>query len=434
MVEIWGNVLILIGNALSVWIEIVLFDSFFPRAKFGKSYWLLVAVGFLIISLFSFFIGSSNGYILKILFEVAFYYILCAILYKSRWDRRLFIAVTTYAVLYASAYWLDMLCMYITHLTYEEYIWNIPLYSAIFVLRPLILLVVALMIRRYHHPISVGKHARAWVPLSAVFPLCTLLILWQINTSPKDLQIWQLCLLILVVVDIVAIFLFDHLEQNAVNREKLIVAAERAHVQDENIEALSQAYEGQRKMTHDYRAQLSTLADILYQGNMEEAKSYLSELQTLQSERILLVNTHNAAIDAVLNQKGYTGQHHGIDMRFRVNDLSGLTLPRVDVTIVLGNLIDNALEACLRMPESDRWVSIQVLYTQGILSISIINPSSPVQIVNGQIATTKSDPLLHGYGLRNVTDILNKYDAEYTFSFEEGRFIFTADWLDTIKS
>lgn len=80
MVEAWGNVLTIIGNTLSVCTEIILFDSFFPRKKSGKTYWLFVAVGILAISSFSFFIGSSGGYTLKILFEVAFYYILCAIL------------------------------------------------------------------------------------------------------------------------------------------------------------------------------------------------------------------------------------------------------------------------------------------------------------------------------------------------------------------
>ena len=118
-------------------------------------------------------------------------------------------------------------------------------------------------------------------------------------------------------------------------------------------------------------------------------------------------------------------------MRFRVNDLSALKLPRVDVTIVLANLIDNAMEACSQMPQTERWVSVQILYGHKMLSISIVNPSRPVQIIGGQIATTKPDPLLHGFGLRNVEDILEKYHAEYTFSFEDGRFIFTADWPDT---
>ena len=431
MVELWGNVLSLIGNIVTLGVQIALCDSFFPRKNRGNLHWLIVAAEVLAISVFSIFVGSNYGYTLKILFEVALYYVLCITLYLSRWDRCLFVIVTTYAVLYSASYWTNSICMSLLHLSHEEYIWNIPLYSAVFLLGPLLLFVVALIIRKYHPPLSVGKQARAWVPLSVVFPLSTLLIIWQIYTFPNEQQIWQICLLILDVVDVVALLLLDHLEQSAVNREKLVAAAERARVQDENIQALSQAYAGQRKMTHDYRAQLSTLSELLEDGDLENAKAYLSEMRTRQSERVLLVNTHNAAIDAVLNQKGYAGRRQGIDIRFRVNDLSALELPRVDVTIVLANLIDNAMEACSQMPQTERWVSVQILYGHKMLSISIVNPSRPVQIIGGQIATTKPDPLLHGFGLRNVEDILEKYHAEYTFSFEDGRFIFTADWPDT---
>ena len=117
---------------------------------------------------------------------------------------------------------------------------------------------------------------------------------------------------------------------------------------------------------------------MLESERVDDAKEFLSELNVRQSERILLVNSHNAAIDAVLNQKGYIGKKQGIDMRFRVNDLSALRLPRVDVTIVLGNLIDNAMEACAGLSDQNRWVSIQILYSENMLSILIINLSIPV--------------------------------------------------------
>lgn len=245
MVEIWGNVLSLVGNIASVSIGIILFDSFLPRIKFGKSFYFFVATGIAAFSVFSIFVGSGCGYALKMLFEVTAYYVLCAILYQSRWDRRLFIVVTVYAVLYSTSYWMDVLCMSLLHLTYEEYVWNIPLYSTVFLLRVFVLFAIAFVIRKYHQPLSVGKQARAWVPLSAVFPLSTLLIIWQIYTYPGEQQIWQICLLILDVVDVAALLLLDHLEQSAVNREKLVAATQRARVQDENIQALSQAYAGQ---------------------------------------------------------------------------------------------------------------------------------------------------------------------------------------------
>ena len=166
---------------------------------------------------------------------------------------------------------------------------------------------------------------------------------------------------------------------------------------------------------------------MLEQGNLSEAQSFLSEKTVHQSERILLINTHNAAIDAVLNQKGFAGQQKGIDVRFRVNGLSALKPLRADVTIVFTNLIDNAMKDCVQMPAAERWVSVQILYSHEILSISIITPSRPIQIIEGKIATTKLNPPLHGFGLRNVEDILEKYHAEYTLSCEDGRFIFAAN-------
>ena len=99
-------------------------------------------------------------------------------------------------------------------------------------------------------------------------------MLRQVYTYPEEQRVWQICLLILDLVDIAALILLDYLEENAENREKLIAANERAHVQDENIQALSQAYVGQRKMTHDFRANLSTLSELLESERVDDAKEF----------------------------------------------------------------------------------------------------------------------------------------------------------------
>lgn len=114
-------------------------------------------------------------------------------------------------------------------------------------LRCSFILAFAFLINKYHQPLRARIQPRAWVPLSAFFPVCTLLVLRQVYTYSEEQRVWQICLLILNLVDIAALILLDYLEENAENREKLIAANERAHVQDENIQALSQAYAGQRK-------------------------------------------------------------------------------------------------------------------------------------------------------------------------------------------
>lgn len=183
-------------------------------------------------------------------------------------------------------------------------------------------------------------------------------------------------------------------------------------------------------MTHDYHAKLSTRSNLLDQGNLDEARAFYQRRKNTR-EITSYWSAPTCTTDAVLNQKVYIGQQQGIDIRFRVNNLSALNLPRVDAIIVLANQLDNSIEVCSQMPKSERRISVHLLYNKGILSISITNPSRPIQIVGGHISTTKPELLLHGFGFRNVEGILYRYQAEYIFSSENGRFIFTADRPDT---
>ena len=70
MVELWGNALSLVGNIVSLVVQIALCDSFFLRKNRGNLHWFIVAAEILAISVFSIFVGSSYGYTLKILFEI----------------------------------------------------------------------------------------------------------------------------------------------------------------------------------------------------------------------------------------------------------------------------------------------------------------------------------------------------------------------------
>ena len=66
----------------------------------------------------------------------------------------------------------------------------------------------------------------------------------------------------------------------------------------------------------------------------------------------------------------------------------------------------------------------------GNIFISVLNPSLPVKIENNMIRTTKANPSFHGFGLKNVKDILDRYHAEYYMSYEDGQFVFSLEWPD----
>lgn len=83
-------------------------------------------------------------------------------------------------------------------------------------------------------------------------------------------------------------------------------------------------------------------------------ESYVHSLQSAQTSRILLVNTHHSALDALLNQKALVARNRSIDVQFRVNDLSAVKIDLVDLTVIISNTLDNAIEACEKLPVQDR--------------------------------------------------------------------------------
>ena len=433
MIEIWGSILSITCSSAIVWVYLLFCDSFFVRKLIGKRYW--TGVFLLLILSLAISLTIQGQIILQMPLEIALECTFCMFLYKCRWDRCFFVTAVVYALGFSIGYWGNQLFLILSHQSYEEYIWNIPLYSASLLARASLLLFLATLTKRFHRPSLANCQPRIWIPLFATFPLLTLVVLLVAYYPSPEQWVWQICLVILDFVDVVALFLLDYMERTSMEREQFIAASERARVQDENIQALSQAYSAQRKMTHDFRTHLATLSDLLEQNNIENVRSYLAELRVRTTERILLVNSHNAAIDAVLNQKGYLGKQQNIDIRFHVSNLSKLHIASADITIVLGNLLDNAIEACTKIKEEDRWIEVQLLYQENdvppLLFITVSNPSPAVKIQNGKIATTKKDTILHGFGLQNVQDILQRYGAEYTLSYEDGQFSFYCNWTDS---
>lgn len=431
MIELWGTFLSLAGAFLTTGTQLFLFDAVFPRRAEKKNTLKQITIW----SLASFFLAGfllvPFGYLPRSAIELIFLYLFCHSLHRSGWDRRLFVVITVYAVLFSFTYWFRSIGCWMLGVSPQELTENIALYSVLFLLSGVVSLVIARLACRHHPPLDLPEHPRAWITPSLVFPLGTLLVLWQSYSAAQDSDVWQICLLIFNAADVAALLLLDYLEMSSYNREKLVAANERVSIQEENIRALSQAYTGQRKMTHDFRAHLAALSALLEEGKIEEGKRYLAELKARQTERILLVNSHHAAIDAVLNQKAYTAQEWNIDFHCEVNDLSGVSIPDKDLAVVLGNLLDNALEACQRLsPGQVRWIRVKLLLSREDrqLFLSIENSSLPLEIKGDILPTTKADPTLHGYGLPNVFAVLKRYNADWTMNCREGVFLFALEW------
>lgn len=170
---------------------------------------------------------------------------------------------------------------------------------------------------------------------------------------------------------------------------------------------------------------MQVLNDLLEEKEYHTARDYVQRLQNNRSLHLFHISTHNPVVDALLNQKYQLAKDQNIAMHIEVNDLSALPIPSDELVVVLANLLDNAIEACMKV-DGEREILCSMIMENSVY-LAISNSTPPVQIVGNEIATTKANAMEHGFGLPAVKLILEKLHAEYTFDYSKGVFQFVAE-------
>lgn len=273
-----------------------------------------------------------------------------------------------------------------------------------------------------------------WYSIPTVLSFVCIMMEFYLNSCFQHDQIecvpLSVCAAFITIVNIASLLLVSWIERTSHFREESLLLHAQIKVRSEGIEALSLSNTAQRKLTHDFRAHLEMLDSLLENKSFQEAANYITQLRAEQTERILLVNTHNSAMDAILNQKALIAKKHNIDVQFTVNDLSPLLIDAVDLTVIISNLMDNAIEACEKLPIQERQIHVKALLEDAFF-FSIRNRSETVQVCDNMVITTKPNTLLHGYGLQNVRSTLNKYDSYFGLDYQNGWFLAYAEIQNT---
>ena len=427
---------------LWTWMEyfsaILLFDAFSARKMERFRHWIIVtSLAFLEATLLNFAAITMPNHS-KIVIGLVLLFSLHRFLYTSNRMFSFYISVIFYATICCvDNCWYTMLLLMSEaqdSVTPGEMVWqNLFMHSVI-------IAVCFLQAKARNGKLSQATNFR-WYTIPAVLSLASVLLIFFFGNCFQQGQIsiqpLCVCATFITVMQIAALLLISWMEQNANFREEAISLQAKSKAQQESIEALSAAYAQQRKLTHDFRAHLSTLDGMLMQQNRDinTIQTYIHRLQSKQTERILLVNTHHAALDALLNQKALVAKNRKIDIQFSVNDLSPIKIDMVDLTVVISNTLDNAIEACEKLPETDRQIYVQALLEEDELFYAVRNKSLPVNMVANQLpASTKENPSFHGYGLQNVHTTLEKYHTLYAMDYENGWFEFATELPNTLIS
>lgn len=369
-----------------------------------------------------------DGYLYRILMLVLFFALLIH-LYKGTLFRYLLCGTICYAFIAI----FDTLSSYgvcaLLNISYSLFVWKKILFTATVTTGKLVEVLLAYVFMKYHRQKKIGTIQHRWLILTIIFPvssLCMFLIIFMAFQDAQDLSISAVIYgLIMAIANFAILYLINIMEKRTKEEQQLAILNQQMELQSKSIAALNQSYQNQRRVTHEHLHQLQTIVDLLNQGEVQAIRQFISEIQGTRRTTALNINTHNPVLDAILNQKYHWASENGIKMQFQINDLSEITLGLNELVVLFSNLLDNSIEACLKLP-SDRAIHCHIVKGDSLF-ISIRNTSLPVDIVNGMIETSKEPKHEHGFGLPNIRHILNGLSAEYAYHFEDGWFHFVAE-------
>lgn len=197
----------------------------------------------------------------------------------------------------------------------------------------------------------------------------------------------------------------------------------RAEMLSKNYQNLLKAIEKNRQMVHDIKHHFTVLRE--YEENKEYGKmrEYLATVDDSFCEKDSVPWTGNWILDFLLNEKKAVAEHLEILFEIQTSVMFKLPLEDTDLCALMGNVLDNAIEACERMESGERWISVYMQKQQNMFFIEVINSIDKVPVMkHGQFLTEKGDKELHGYGIKSIRRIVDKYDGTVTFQVENKTF------------
>ncbi len=270
----------------------------------------------------------------------------------------------------------------------------------------------------WKHPDLSGEKAFRYVSVLVVVGFVAVITLSQqtaLAVADDTLEMWT----ILAVILMMSVLVFRMNRQYEMEKELARLKSEQAALLERDYTALNRAYAVNAKLFHDFHNHIGALRQLLLHQKPEDALRYLDELQAPVREMTNTVWTGDDTVDYLINSKARAAEEDGVLYQAQVEFPRHTNLRSADLCAIVGNLLDNALEAARQVPENkERFVRLTVRRIHQMLVIKVEN-SFWVQPVeeNGGLRTSKEECGLHGWGLKSAMAAAEKYDGMVQTSY-----------------
>ena len=242
-----------------------------------------------------------------------------------------------------------------------------------------------------------------------LFLLCS-----KVGTS-KEIIISVVVFVRLMISMFVIFFMYIKLiDSYEINRKNEIYKLELA-LHTEYIKEKESLMSEFKKAKHDLKHNLLYMMELTNNCEYEKLEQYIRDIADLKDfENISIANTENTIIDAFINHKYEIAKKSGIKFGVELNIPYNMEFDNGDLCVILGNALDNAIEANEDKCINNRSINLMMRYDKGNLIIIVENTfdGKIEKRMDGTFVTRKKDKWNHGIGLSSIKSVLIKYDGD----------------------
>ncbi len=407
----------LVLNVIRVYAICILVGVFLQKKDIGEWAYLCSYIAFFTVN--SILYLKLNTIIINIASNLIPIFLI-TFLYNSKIWKKAFVTVLVYAI---AMFWDSVVYAVLTALNIENVL------SGLFV-SSIMLFATALfgrtfMKQRFQVPSTIKAiyyFVLVFIPVGSIIIGYLTLLPWNMKSL--------IIAVVLLLLNFFVFYLFDQIIISYKNQHELDMQRKQNEIlklqeqySRQYVKNADLQYDSIRKIRHDMKDQLSVVYAMLAEDRIDDAMDYISRNADIISSHYSIVNTNSIIVNAIINSKFTVAETVGINVQCStVRQFSGVD--EMDLCHLLSNVLDNAIAACMNIPEDKkRFISLDIGCESGIYRFITKNSiNGSVLKNNRQLLTSKSDKKHHGFGVKIIREIAEKYNGRCDFFEEENVF------------
>ena len=247
----------------------------------------------------------------------------------------------------------------------------------------------------------------------SIFLLVSLFVMVELNMNngnPKTDLFLTIFFIASILIELLMFYFVIKTGESYEQRQKAELIEMKNRMLQKSLDETNQAFKLWKSSVHDYKHNIIALTQLADDGNIEEIKKYLKRENELMDRKMFYIQTGNSVVDAIVNTKQSFAEEKGITFVVNAKVPENCVVSELDMANILGNLIDNAIEAS--NSEEEPYIDVTMRQDKHFIVIKIINKYS--REFSKRLETTKHKRMFHGIGIGSVKNIVEKYEGEFS--------------------